>query len=388
MLRAGRRRPPAQKGKHMSASKDLGNRRPGTRGLARGLRRVAAGAVCAATVTFMFAGAAAARTATAAPAFTRLHLVHGWVNYGNGTAKAAVAHVNGIVYLKGGIKTSGNNPVPFTLPAGDRPAHFVYVPVDECNGDNGRLDINPNGVVSVEAQGAVWSNAQCLTSLDGVSFARSANSFTPLKLKNGWANYGSGTPSPAARKISGIVHFQGAMRTGGTNTVAFILPKGDRPALRIFVPVDECGATNGDLFIQPDGSVTVEAEGGIWANAQCFTSLDGVSFAPSASSFTPLTLQNGWTSTGLASARPAVRVISGIVQLEGDMYFNGINPVAFTLPARFRPAHNVAVKVALCGRDSGVVIIGPSGAGTVQAEGGIWSNAQCQTSLDGVWFAR
>jgi len=58
------------------------------------------------------------------------------------------------------------------------------------------------------------------------------------------------------------------------------------------------------------------------------------------------------------------------------------------LPARFRPAHNVAVKVALCGRDSGVVIIGPSGAGTVQAEGGIWSNAQCQTSLDGVWFAR
>jgi len=314
--------------------------------------------------------------------------VNGWAEYGNGTANAAVASINGIVHLKGGIKTSGTNPVPFTLPAGDRPAHNVFVPVDLCNGDNGRLDITPTGVVTVEAPVGNWANAQCLTSLDGVSFARSASSFTPLTLQNGWASYGSGTASPAARNISGIVHLQGAMQTNGTNQVAFTLPVGDRPALRVFVPVDLCGATNGDLFIQADGSVSVEAEGGVWGNAQCFTSLDGVSFAPSASSFTPLTLENGRTSTGLASAPPAVRVISGVVHLEGDMYSNGINPVPFTLPAAFRPAHNVAVKVALCGNDSGTLIIGPGGEATVQAEGGNWSDAQCQTSVDGVWFAR
>ena len=358
--------------------------------LTRGLGRAAAAAVCAAAVTLPLSGAAAAQAApTTAPAFTLLTLVNGWANYGNGTARAAVASINGIVHLKGGIKTSGTNPEPFTLPAGDRPAHKVYVPVTQCGGDNGRLDITPGGVVTVETQdGANWANAQCFTSLDGVSFARSANSFIPLTLKNGWVKYGFGTVKPAARKISGIVHLEGAMMTTGLNQVAFILPAGDRPALRVFVPVDECGATNGDLFIQPDGSVTVEAEGGIWGNAQCFTSLDGVSFAPSASSFTPLTLQNNWTSTGLASARPAVRVISGIVQIEGDMYSNGINPVPFTLPARFRPAHNVVVKVALCGRDSGELIIGPGGQATVEAEGGIWANAQCQTALDGVWFPR
>jgi len=380
----------------MFAPKDQDNRQAGARGLtrhhlgalARGLRRAAAGAVCAAAVTVPLFSGAAAQAATTTPAFTPLTLVNGWANYGNGTASAAVASINGIVHLQGGIKTSGTNPEPFTLPVGDRPAHNVFVPADLCNGDNGRLDITPTGVVTVEAPVGNWANAQCLTSLDGVSFARSASSFTPLTLQNGWASYGSGTASPAARNISGIVHLQGAMQTNGTNQVAFTLPVGDRPALRVFVPVDLCGATNGDLFIQADGSVSVEAEGGVWGNAQCFTSLDGVSFAPSASSFTPLTLENGWTSTGLASAPPAVRVISGVVHLEGDMYSNGINPVPFTLPAAFRPAHNVAVKVALCGNDSGTLIIGPGGEATVQAEGGNWSDAQCQTSVDGVWFAR
>jgi len=383
----------------MFASKDHDNSQAGARGgltrhhhgaLTRGLDRAAAVAACAAAVTLPLSGATAAQAAqTTTPAFTMLTLVNGWANYGNGTARAAVASINGIVHLKGGIKTSGTNPVLFTLPAGDRPAHKVYVPVDLCGGDNGRLDITPGGVVTVETEeGANWRNAQCYTSLDGVSFARSASSFTPLTLKNGWVKYGSGTASPAARKISGIVHLEGAMKTKGINQVAFTLPAGDRPTLRVFVPVDLCGATNGDLFIQPDGSVSVEAEGGIWGNAQCFTSLDGVSFAPSASSFTRLTLQNNWTSTGLASATPAVRVISGVVQLEGDMYSNGINPVPFTLPPGFRPAHNVAVKVALCGRDSGELIIGPGGQATVQAGGGIWANAQCQTALDGVWFPR
>ena len=381
----------------MFAPKYQDNGRAEVRGLARrhhgaltrGLRRAAAGAVCAAAVTLPLFGAAAAQAAPTTAAFARLTLVHGWANYGNGTASAAVASINGIVHLKGGIKTSGTNPVPFTLPVADRPARNVYVPVALCGGDNGRLDITPSGVVNVETEGgANWSNAQCFTSLDGVSFARSASSFTPLTLHNGWVKYGFGTASPAARNISGIVHLEGAMQTKGTNQVAFTLPKGDRPTLRIFVPVDLCDATNGDLFIQPDGSVTVEAEGGDWSNAQCFTSLDGVSFAPSASSFARLTLQNSWTSTGLASASPAVRLISGIVHLEGDMYTNGINPVPFTLPASFRPAHNVVVKVALCGRDSGDLIIGPGGEATVQAGGGNWTNAQCQTSLDGVWFAR
>ena len=96
---------------------------------------------------------------------------------------------------------------------------------------------------------------------------------------NSWTGAGPSTAGPAARNISGIVHLEGATLTSGTNPLAFTLPAGDRPAHDIFVKVDLCHADNGQLSIAPSGSVTVQAEGGNWANAQCFTSLDGASFA-------------------------------------------------------------------------------------------------------------
>ena len=165
----------------MFVPKDQDNRLAGAWGLtrnhhgalARGLRRAATGAVCAAAVTLPFAGAAAAQAAMiTTPTFTPLTLVNGWANYGNGTASAAVASINGIVHLNGGIKTSGINPVPFTLPAGFRPAHNVAVKVALCGEDSGMLVIGPGGEATVQAEGGNWANAQCQTSLDGVWFAR------------------------------------------------------------------------------------------------------------------------------------------------------------------------------------------------------------------------
>jgi hypothetical protein len=47
----------------------------------------------------------------------------------------------------------------------------------------------------------------------------------------------------------------------------------------VYLQVDLCGATNGDLFIRTTGGVEVRAEGGQFGNAKCFTSLDGASFA-------------------------------------------------------------------------------------------------------------
>ena len=43
--------------------------------------------------------------------------------------------------------------------------------------------------------------------------------------------------------------------------------------------MDLCNATNGRLVIQPNRVVSVQAETD-FANAQCFTSLDGVTFVP------------------------------------------------------------------------------------------------------------
>jgi hypothetical protein len=349
------------------------------------LRRIAIGAVCALGVMLPlgFLGATAAQAAT----FTPLTLQNGWTNAPFGTSNAAVGTISGIVHFKGAIATTGTNAVAFTLPSAFRPATAVYVKVDLCNATNGRLFIQHNGVVTVQAEGNTFSNAQCFTSLDGVSFAKSASSFTSLTLQNGWTGAPFGTSNAQVRTITGIVHFKGAMATTGTNPVAFTLPSAFRPATAVYVPVDLCNGTNGRLFIQHNGVVTVQAEGNTFANAQCFTSLDGVSFAKSASSFTSLTLQNGWTGAPFATSNAQVRTISGIVQLKGAMATTGTNSVAFTLPSGFRPATNVYLPVDLCNGTNGRLFIQHSGVVNVEAEGGTFANAQCFTSLDGVSFA-
>ena len=170
--------------------------------------------------------------------------------------------------------------VPFILPAAFRPATNVYVPVDMCNATNGRLTIQPTGVVTVQPQGGNLANAKCFTSLDGASYALSASLFTVLPPQNGWTGGPFGTSAPAVRAINGIVHFKGAIATTQNNMISLTLPAAFRPSTNVYVPVDLCNATNGRLFIQRTGVVTVQPEGGNLANAKCFTSLDGAWFAP------------------------------------------------------------------------------------------------------------
>jgi hypothetical protein len=114
---------------------------------------------------------AGAQAATSAPHvltsnWTALKLQQGWTGTPWGTARPAVRNISGIVHLEGAIATNGTNPVPFTLPVGFRPAHEVYVPADLCAASNGRPDIAPSGVVTVESEGS-WDNAQCLTHSTG-----------------------------------------------------------------------------------------------------------------------------------------------------------------------------------------------------------------------------
>ena len=83
------------------------------------------------------------------------------------------------------------------------------------------------------------------------------------------------------RKISGIVHLEGAMYNTATlpNQLAFTLPVGFRPSHWVYTSVDMNNANRGHILIAPNGQVTVFAEGN-QSNAYSFTSLDGVSFAP------------------------------------------------------------------------------------------------------------
>jgi hypothetical protein len=98
-----------------------------------------------------------------------------------------------------------------------------------------------------------------------------------LTLINGWKAGPFNTHHPEAGNAYGIVYFHGALGSG-TNATPFMLPPSLTPVTNVYIPVDLCNATNGRLIIQSNGAVTIQAEGGAFTNAQCFTSLDGVSF--------------------------------------------------------------------------------------------------------------
>jgi hypothetical protein len=318
---------------------------------------------------------------------TPLTLINGWNNAPFGTSIATVEEVAGIVQFRGAIATIGTNAEPFVLPPSFRPAGNVYVPIDLCNATKGRLYIQASGTVIVQAEGGVFSNAQCFTSLDGASFVLNIAGPSALTLINGWTNAPFGTSRAAARRTAGIVHLRGAIATTGTNPEPFVLPATFRPATDVYVPVDLCNATNGRLLIHSSGVVTVEAQGGVFSNAQCFTSLDGAWFVAQGAGFQALTLINGWKGSPFSTHIPVAENAYGIVYFQGAIA-SGTNAAPFVLPPSFTPVTNVYVPVDLCNATNGRLIIQSNGAVTIQAEGGTFSNAQCFTSLDGVSFVQ
>jgi len=257
-----------------------------------------------------------------------------------------------------------------------------------CGTTSGELAIAPTGVTQVISQGAN-SNATCFTSLDGASFALSAKSFTALKLQPGWTEFDSLFRKAAARVASGVVYLEGEIKTKGTNPAAFTLPAALRPSKSVYVLINLCTGSIGRLDIAASGAVSVQPEGtnNFWM-VQCGTSLEGASFALSPKSLTALTLQNGWMNAPYGTANAAVRKISGIVHLRGAIWTNGTNPDPFTLPAGFRPAHEIFIPVDLCNGNNGRLDIEPGGVVSVEAENNDFSQAQCFTSLDGTSFAR
>ena len=211
--------------------------------------------------------------------FTKLKVKSGWQNGADSGRVASAGLGGGYVHLAGELRLTGKSLIAFTLPAKFRPVKSVYVPVNMCTGEIGRLDIFPSGEVKAQPQGKgnIWE-PKCGLSLEGASYALATKSFTALKLKNGWKNGPYGTAKASVRMVSGLVRFRGAVWTGGTSIEPFILPKGFRPGTELFVTVDMCGGSSGRLIIQPSGVVEVESEISL-SEATCFTSLDGASFA-------------------------------------------------------------------------------------------------------------
>jgi hypothetical protein len=104
-------------------------------------------------------------------------------------------------------------------------------------------------------------------------------------------------------------------------------------------------------------------------------------------------LLNGWKSvqSAFTSGDPSAGVLNGVVYLSGSL----TQPVAgsqifATLPAGYRPAHNMWMTVYTFGDTSGTLYIGKNG--TMQAFSGTscsaLNTAQCYTSLAGVSYPK
>jgi len=227
-------------------------------------------------------------------------------------------------------------------------------------------------------------DAQCFSSLEGASFALAPAGSTPLTLVNGWVGAPFGTSPPSAAIVDGMVHLKGAI-SSGTNSLAFTLPAGMRPAGSIYLNTGLLVARKGRLSIAADGSVFVSAED-LFSDAQSFTSLDGVKFAPAGNTaFKPLTALNGW-SQSIYTGPPEATIVRDIVYLKGSISTAGVNLFPFTLSPVLRPAGRVYTPTDLFLGAKGRFQIETDGAVQVTPQNDL-TDAQNFTSLDGVSFA-
>ncbi len=312
-------------------------------------------------------------------------LQNGWTTTSYNTAFAGYTVIGGTVHLRGALMnpSTSSSATMFTLPPAARPSATVYVPTNLFAASKGRLVIDTQGNVRVEAE-TQYADATRFTSLDGISFERLTTGHTKLTLQNGWTTTPFGTRPPAVADYGTAIRFEGAM-ANGTGAAPFTMPAGFRPSSRVYLPVDLCLARKGRLVIEPSGSVTLYGEKA-WSDAQCFTSLEGVWFPKSTSGFTALQPLNGWATSPYATAAPALRNVGGIITFEGAITSTGTSTQAFLLQPAFRPATTVYIEADLCGATKGRIIVKPTGEVSVNPFGGTFSNASCFTSLDGLEF--
>ena len=123
-----------------------------------------------------------ARVQPAAITWSTLTLHNGWksANTSEKSGDPRVGIQNGIVYLSGGPEQSSGTTQQFaTLPSAYRPTHNLWITVYTYEGTSGTLIISPDGTMDAYSStgsicGGGRSNAECFTSLAGVSFPKTS----------------------------------------------------------------------------------------------------------------------------------------------------------------------------------------------------------------------
>jgi len=269
------------------------------------------------------------------------------------------------------------------------------LPDQELDGANYCLQVNESG-----SGFEIGANAQALTSLEGVTYTKSAFA-TPTnasKLDSEWSvNYperGTDGQLPAGegayvRLVNGFVRFQGSLFMNGEGDPLpklFTLPPnlGLIPNNTVYVPVTLAAlgdSSPGRIVIHPNGDVTVE---GSEEAARADVALDGAAYSmASATGASAISLSSGWIPSSSRAVRS--RLVNGIVRLEG-MVKNGTSTTIGTLPAGQRPAKAILVvaDAPVLDRHS---ILRINTTGAIEIVYPSLLESQVGVSLDGVSFS-
>ena len=294
---------------------------------------------------------------------TQLNLVNGWTNAPFGTSNAMVEESNGIVQFRGAIG-HGTSATAFTLPV-------ALAPRPLCT-SRSTSATQPRDALSFQAVVSSVSRPRLCSAMPSASRRLTVRS-SPLLVHRPYAGQRLDWRSVRHQCSGDSGHRRGSPLQGrhvhnwhqssGIHRAHFGSPEND-----VYIPVDLCNATNGRLHITPAGVVDVEAEGGTFSNAQCFTSLDGAWYGPTTTGYSALALINGWTNGPFSTSIAAAANAWGSVYFKGAIATTGTNAQPFTLGPRFRPITNVYVNVDLCNATKGRLFIQTSGVVTVQAE--------------------
>lgn len=130
-------------------------------------------AVLAVSLTLAGVGGYRANAGQKKLSFSPLTLQNNWTGGPFSTRQPQIAKGGGLIHLQGAVQQAGAfNATITTLDEKYRPSANVYVPVDLCNANNGRILIRPTGQVSVDGgPGVANGTVQCFVSLEGVSYA-------------------------------------------------------------------------------------------------------------------------------------------------------------------------------------------------------------------------
>ncbi len=226
-----------------------------------------------------FASLAAISFPTAAIARHKLTLTNHWASsqspYNTGDPSYSIS--KGVVYLSGSLHGGTSSSVAFTLPKSARPTHVVYLSVYTSAETTGALVLKPNGKVQVYG-----SSASEYTSLANISYPVPGTKWHNFKLLDGWKSdqpaFSSGAPAYAV--IDGVRYLSGSLTTTtATNGLWTRLPAVTRSPSVLEIEVYTFNASTGGIGITNSLGLVSSAP---FTNAQAFTSLAGIAYAPGA----------------------------------------------------------------------------------------------------------